>query len=90
MWKSLPYTKHHVIPKCNSERFNVHDRENILPLVEQIHVALHRLFNWSTPKEQIRLLNSINSQVYSTQVQKIFWDLLNMDEDKRYRPHLIK
>lgn len=90
MSKWLVYTRHHIIPKCNHNDFNVHNRENITPLLEQVHVALHRLFNGSTPKEQIRLLNSINSQVYSKELQKAFSEILNIDENDWYKPQFIK
>lgn len=90
MIKWLVYTRHHIIPQHNKADFNVHTRENIIPLVEQVHVALHRLFNGSTPKQQIQLLNSINSQVYSKEVQKAFSEILNIDENDWYKPIFIK
>lgn len=84
------YTRHHIIPQCNRDKFNVHNQDNVKPILDTLHIALHKMFEWSTPKKQIELLNSINSQVYSKEVMNIFKDLINIDEDEWYKEHLIK
>lgn len=91
MGKNIPLSRHHLIQRCEKEKYNVHDQRNIKVMKHIQHVALHSLFhNLTSPKEQLAFLKDLYINVLSDETKAIFETLINCSDKDFYAKWIVK
>ena len=82
---------HHIMWRCNRNKYNTEIPENKVRISEREHDALNRYFkDKQNPREQLRKVFELVKPVLSTGVRHELEIILNCDDDMFYIPELLK
>ena len=82
---------HHIMWRCNRNKYNTEIPENKVRISEREHDALNRYFkDKQNPREQLRKVFDLVKPVLSTGVRHELEIILNCDDDMFYIPELLK
>lgn len=93
MWKKrrkLIFSDHHIIPKCNEEKwFNVYNPNNIKRITHKTHCQLHDLFTWKHPYERLQMIYWLDKNVLWNTAKQLIEALLLLDMRDFYKPEFL-
>ena len=82
---------HHIMWKCNRQKYNTEIPENKVRISEREHDALNRFFkDKQNPRDQLRKVFELVKPVLSAGVRHELEIILNCDDDLFYIPELLK
>jgi hypothetical protein len=82
---------HHIMWKCNRQKYNTEIHENKVRISEREHDALNRFFkDKQNPRDQLLKVFNLVKPVLSAGVRQELEIILNCDDDLFYRPELLK
>jgi len=83
---------HHIMWKCNRNKYNTNIDENKVKISRRLHVALNAFFgNKQNPRDQLKQVFEIVKPVLSEWVRKELYTILyEADDDLFYIPELLK
>lgn len=83
---------HHIMWKCNRNKYNTNIDENKVRINRRLHVALNGFFgDKQNPRDQLKQVFEIVKPVLSEWVRKELYTILyEADDDLFYIPELIK
>lgn len=82
---------HHIMWKCNRQKYNTEIPENKVKISEREHDALNRFFkDKQNPRDQLRKVFDLVKPVLSAGVRQELEIILNCDDDLFYREELLK
>lgn len=75
---------HHIFPKDERDIYNVHIKENKLPIDRKEHDALHVFFGNSHPKEQLYKLLQLHTSIIAPDIVEVLKEILELSEEEFY------
>ena len=82
---------HHIMWKCNRQKYNTEIPENKVRISEREHDALNRFFkDKQNPRDQLLKVFNLVKPVLSAGVRHELEIILNCDDDLFYIPELLK
>ena len=82
---------HHIMWKCNRQKYNTEIPENKVRISEREHDALNRFFkDKQNPRDQLRKVFELVKPVLSAGVRHELEVILNCSDDLFYIPELLK
>ena len=82
---------HHIMWKCNRQKYNTNIEQNLVRISEREHDALNRFFkDKQNPREQLLKVFNLVKPVLSNGVRHELEVILNCDDDLFYIPELLK
>ena len=82
---------HHIMWKCNRQKYDTEIPENKVRISEREHDALNRFFkDKQNPRDQLRKVFDLVKPVLSAWVRHELEIILNCDDDLFYIPELLK
>lgn len=81
---------HHIFAQEEREHYNVHIKENTIPMERKEHDALHVVFNNNHPKEQLLKIIELNKSVIASDILAVLQEILSLPEDEFYIEGIIR
>lgn len=82
---------HHIMGRCNRQKYNTNIPENLVRISEREHDALNRYFkDKQNPRDQLRKVFELVKPVLSAGVRHELEVILSCEDDLFYIPELLK
>ena len=82
---------HHLLGKCNQNKYNVKAKENIVRIPRREHDALNRYFkDKQNPREQLLKVFELVTPVLNDKTRKDLAEILSRTDEDFYIPQVLK
>lgn len=82
---------HHLLGKCNQNKYNVRAKQNIVRISRREHDALNRYFkDKQSPREQLQKIFELVTPVLNENTRKDLAEILSRTDEDFYIPQVLK